>query len=355
MAAVVDKSVLTLADEKTFRGMPTHYYLSTEIQRPEELEYADFLVSSHPKAPEALDLLLGTQGWRRFAEQNPEEFRKKHKEDADRLLLTMGQPTPVEVDLAKQEVQQFHDEYVARLDSVANDRRRLQASLAEVQNPKGILQAEIQSANESIAQETKRVETASRAYSDHWELLDVMRPYVLRGMALIGLALLLTCLLLGIAKGWRRGWAYYGLVGGVGIVAAVLVIANSNQFQWFLFENEAPLPAGHYHQKNTELARARRDALPEAPLAPAAMPARPEGKAEGKDRLQKEGDERGGMAREAFGRKAGVMGMGGGLPRPARWWRLWWWPIRRWFWRRRYAWPRPSAWSDLFSICSRER
>ena len=48
LLAVVDKGVITLADEKTFRGMPTHFYLTSEVRRSEDLEYADFLVSARP-------------------------------------------------------------------------------------------------------------------------------------------------------------------------------------------------------------------------------------------------------------------------------------------------------------------
>ena len=66
MVGVVNKSVVTMADEKTFRTMPTHFLLTSEVQRPEDLEHADVLLGSHPKAAAALDLLLGTQGWRRF-------------------------------------------------------------------------------------------------------------------------------------------------------------------------------------------------------------------------------------------------------------------------------------------------
>ena len=55
--------------------MPTHFLLTTEVRRPEDLEYADFLLGPQAKATEALDLLLGTQGWRRFAEQDPAKFR----------------------------------------------------------------------------------------------------------------------------------------------------------------------------------------------------------------------------------------------------------------------------------------
>ncbi|MCS6864416.1 MAG: zf-HC2 domain-containing protein [Gemmataceae bacterium] len=52
------------------RLLPTHFLLAGEVKSPDELEYADFLLSDHPSAAEALDLLLGTQGWRRFVEQS---------------------------------------------------------------------------------------------------------------------------------------------------------------------------------------------------------------------------------------------------------------------------------------------
>src|SRR5207248_2210913 len=93
LVAVVDKSVVTLADDKTARAMPTHFLLTSEVRKPEDLEYADFLLGPHPRAAQALDLLLGTQGWRRFAEQDPEEFRRKNEKDregVERLLVLIG-------------------------------------------------------------------------------------------------------------------------------------------------------------------------------------------------------------------------------------------------------------------------
>ena len=90
MLAVVDKSILTMADEKTYRQMPTHFLLTSEVRKAEDLEYADFLLGPQAKAMEALDLLLGVQGWRRFAEQNPVKFREKNnldKEEAETLLV----------------------------------------------------------------------------------------------------------------------------------------------------------------------------------------------------------------------------------------------------------------------------
>ncbi len=78
MCAVVDSSVLKLAGDKTERGMPAHFLLTNEIRRPEDLENADALLNeTNPRAAEALDLLLGTQGWRRFAEQDPQRFLQK--------------------------------------------------------------------------------------------------------------------------------------------------------------------------------------------------------------------------------------------------------------------------------------
>ena len=77
--AVVDDSLLKLADEDS-PGMPTHFYLTSEVEKPEDLEKADFYLSDGPKADEALDLLLGTQGWRRFVEQSLEELPQKAKE-----------------------------------------------------------------------------------------------------------------------------------------------------------------------------------------------------------------------------------------------------------------------------------
>lgn len=68
LVGVVNQSVVVMADEKSFRGMPTHFLLTGEVEQAEDLEHVDVLLGTHPKAAAALDLLLGVQGWRRFAE-----------------------------------------------------------------------------------------------------------------------------------------------------------------------------------------------------------------------------------------------------------------------------------------------
>lgn len=90
LASVVDHAVVTLADEKTARSMPTHFLLGEEILHPDDLEYADFLLTPHPLARVGMDLLLGTQGWRRFAEQDPAKFQAQHPVEAPHFLVSSG-------------------------------------------------------------------------------------------------------------------------------------------------------------------------------------------------------------------------------------------------------------------------
>src|SRR5262249_18717316 len=140
MVAVVDKSVINLADEKTFRTMPTHFLLTTEVRQPEDLEHADFLLSNHPKAAATLDLLLGPQGWRRFAEQGkPEDFRKQQPAEADRILVANGRvsadtlaPRIRHVDA--QPLQELYAEYANRQTELTDRQDRIKRIQADLQS-----------------------------------------------------------------------------------------------------------------------------------------------------------------------------------------------------------------------------
>ncbi|MBC8869581.1 MAG: hypothetical protein H8E44_09195 [Planctomycetes bacterium] len=63
--SVVDDALLALADDKSPR-MTTHFWLTSQIDKPEELEDANFYLKEDEQATAALDLLLATQGWRKF-------------------------------------------------------------------------------------------------------------------------------------------------------------------------------------------------------------------------------------------------------------------------------------------------
>jgi len=117
LVGVVNRSVITMADNKIDRLMPTHFLLSGEVTHPSELEHADFLLTDHPKAGAALDLLLGTQGWRRFAEQNGRALEVADKKEVESMLISHGQAPSAPVELRKLEEQRITAEYRAKMET----------------------------------------------------------------------------------------------------------------------------------------------------------------------------------------------------------------------------------------------
>ena len=94
--AVVDDALLALAKEQTKHQpatMPTQFRLAAEIEKPEQLEDVNFYLSDDPQAAEALDLLLGTQGWRRFAKMRLDEIVKNKPDAKDEQTALAGLPT----------------------------------------------------------------------------------------------------------------------------------------------------------------------------------------------------------------------------------------------------------------------
>lgn len=91
LLSVVDLSNIVLADEKSARSMPTHFLIGEEVRHAADLEYADFLAKSHPQARKGIDLLLGVQGWRRFAEQDPAKFQRQFPVESANYLMSAGQ------------------------------------------------------------------------------------------------------------------------------------------------------------------------------------------------------------------------------------------------------------------------
>lgn len=83
--SVTDDSVLEMIDKREQApNLPVMVLLESEVK-----DLADahvYLDSNNPQAPLATDLLLGTQGWRRFAFVTPGKFIDGHGEDARRVL-----------------------------------------------------------------------------------------------------------------------------------------------------------------------------------------------------------------------------------------------------------------------------
>jgi hypothetical protein len=62
---VIDSKAQSPADVAQ-PGVGAFFLMTTELRQPEDLENADFLLADVPGAAEALELYLGTQGWRTF-------------------------------------------------------------------------------------------------------------------------------------------------------------------------------------------------------------------------------------------------------------------------------------------------
>ncbi len=71
------------------RSLPTHFLLAGEVEAPDDLAHADFLLTDHPQAAAGLDLVLATQGWRRFAEQNTGPVARRSP-SVNRLVAMSG-------------------------------------------------------------------------------------------------------------------------------------------------------------------------------------------------------------------------------------------------------------------------
>jgi A-macroglobulin TED domain/Alpha-2-macroglobulin family len=215
MLAVVDKSILTLADEKTYRQMPTHFLLTSEVRKPEDLEYADFLLGPQAKAMEALDLLLGVQGWRRFAQQDPAKFREKNvidKEEAESLLVMEGQ-SPRKTDGAEEEIDAIRkstDAELAQLNEQANQARS--AAAAALGDP-------------GYASAVTKV--------DSYKLLGEQVRVI--GTPLVGAALLtaaLIFLIVGVVRGMKRAAPWYaGALASVALLIGVVLFYRTSEMK----------------------------------------------------------------------------------------------------------------------------
>lgn len=88
---VTDETVLEMIDKREQApSLPVMFYLEPEVRNLADAHV--YLDSKNPKAPLATDLLLGTQGWRRFALLNPTVFVEKHGNRGRRVLGGVNGP-----------------------------------------------------------------------------------------------------------------------------------------------------------------------------------------------------------------------------------------------------------------------
>ncbi len=304
LVGVVNRSVITMADNKTDRLMPTHFMLSGEIKHPAELEHADFLLTDHPRAGVALDLLLGTQGWRRFAEQTGTPGNPNDKVDVEKMLVAHGQRTSAPFALYQLEEQRINAEYRPKMEqttialSVAQtDWNALSVAqgpglAGEVATAKTVFDAANKQHTETAA-ELYRYETRSRRIQS-WALPALM-------VCLIGLGISGLSLASQKPGGSRRPF-YLGSVALFVLGACALgaiVMTRGTQAAEVAWDELAPKPRGaqmfaaRKEAPNAEAARgegAEREldervvmdaAAPRAPMAPGVAVPRPKADARG--------------------------------------------------------------------------
>lgn len=87
--SVTDDSVLQMLEKRDRAPrLPVMVFLEPEVKDLADAQF--YLDPANPKAGMATDLLLGTQGWRRFAYLNTEQFIEKYGEKARRIVAFAG-------------------------------------------------------------------------------------------------------------------------------------------------------------------------------------------------------------------------------------------------------------------------
>src|SRR5262249_45742451 len=133
-----------------------------------DLEHADFLLNeTNPKAAQALDLLLGVQGWRRFAEQYPDQFRQRDAVEAERFLVIEGRSRQRALDTRFAQEQELVQAYVPKIRDLSEQLRVANTEKVAVEQKYGNFAADLQA----------RRQTEISADQDYHAALARLAPY----------------------------------------------------------------------------------------------------------------------------------------------------------------------------------
>ena len=225
--SVVNQSIITMADEKTFRAVPTFFALVGEVRKPEELEHADFLLNeTHPKAAPALDLLLGVQGWRRFAEQDPAKFRERNAQMAEGLLVLSGQSTLKEVNTQDAQFDDIGAVYTPRIKDATEKLRLAAADKEDVARQVADFRAEYESQNAAVREAATNLSIARTELAPFEQTNREIRQALLPGLATVALLLAVVCLAVALVRGAARAMPYYA-AAAAGVGACVLLVIGT--------------------------------------------------------------------------------------------------------------------------------
>lgn len=243
-AAVVNKSTITMADEKTARLLPTQFLFASEVQKPEDFEFGDFYLSDHPKAPTAMDLVLGTQGWRRFAEQS-ELFKRVDDAEVKDLVVAYGAgPVPASWKAGARKV---FDDYWPKYESALLKLEQSESEAITLGSAADIQAEKVKADAAYAANLSKLGQSADDLVPFDASLAERAKglPLIAGGLALIGVLLIGVGSFGSLASSERKPL----VAGGVGMLAvagfalAAVVGTQSGNQDWRQFANAAPNPA----------------------------------------------------------------------------------------------------------------
>lgn len=222
MVGVTDRRVFDLADDRTARALRTHFLLASEVEHPEDLEHADFLLGDSPQATQALDLLLGTQGWRRFLEADKE---KPGLAQAD-VMVAKGFTPADRAAALKQEDARLRSSYKTRISKLSAEQDETLAMQTAALTKR-------EADGKELRRQVKEVQGDYQAAITRLEGLEQTNE-TLRSVALWTFGLLLLAAGLGCLLSALRGAMPHGLpiyATGLGAVGACALLVATVLFE----------------------------------------------------------------------------------------------------------------------------
>jgi hypothetical protein len=180
LVSVVDQAVFSRSKVPAEASLPAYFHLTSELERPEDLEQADILLGDSPEAVAALNLFLGTQGWRRFT-----------GEDSETALVLGNARVP-------RRAQNLTEPAIVKLDNVEQVERKCALYLTQASTE---LDESLSRRDEELVKQGKeRLEAAQSAAQELRASEDRASALLHLGVGLAGVTLFATaCVLLAIA------------------------------------------------------------------------------------------------------------------------------------------------------------
>jgi hypothetical protein len=189
LGAFVDRKWLAAPGQPPEVSPAAQFYLGRAVRHPEELEDAEFLLADTAQARHALDLFLGTHGWRRFVPQGERDgvTAVAMTDKQTRATAPSGAPAVLLTDNRAKALEDYRTTLARRQEELRGQALQQRRELAD--------------------ERAGKVEAAGQALASLREYEGLPREYLWRG--LVGMVLVLFtigcfCLAAGVLRVVRR-------------------------------------------------------------------------------------------------------------------------------------------------------